>query len=71
MIKIALLLLSAMVFLTGCDFNNAYAQIEDSELRRRAYRCVINQNPSTAEIQVCKNIRRECDRRRETGRFVC
>lgn len=58
------------MFLTGC-FNNQYADIEDSELRRRAYRCVINSNPSTAEIQVCKNIRRECDRRREEGRFVC
>ena len=68
--KLTLISLAFCMFLTGC-FNNQYADIEDSELRRRAYRCVINNNPSTAEIQVCKNIRRECDRRREEGRFVC
>jgi hypothetical protein len=39
------------------------AEVPDKELRQRNYKCVMANGLSPAEIQVCKNIRRECDER--------
>jgi hypothetical protein len=53
----------------GC--NSSLSEIEGSELRKRAYRCVIDTNLTAAELQVCQNIQRECKRRQSEGQFDC
>lgn len=53
----------------GC--NSSLSGIEGSELRKRAYRCVVETDLTAAEIQVCKNIQRECKRRQAEGQFDC
>jgi hypothetical protein len=68
------LLISAALFascfmVTACDSN--LSTMEGGELRKRAYRCVIETNMTVAEIQICKNIQRECQRRQDTGQFDC
>ncbi len=60
------LLLSATI---GC--NSSLSSIEGNELRKRAYLCVVDTNLTAAEIQVCKNIQRECKRRQAEGQFDC
>lgn len=63
-------LLLALLLLVGCG-NGQFSSMSDKELRQRDYRCKMMANPSTAEIQVCKNIRRECKRRAESGNYAC
>ena len=62
-------LLASYFTLTACDSN--LSKLEGSALRERAYRCANEMNMTTAEIQVCKNIQRECQRRQNAGRFEC
>lgn len=45
--------------------------LSDKELRRRHYECEHSVSLSAAEIQVCNNIKRECERRAAEGNFVC
>ena len=45
--------------------------MEGAELRKRAYRCVTDANLTTADIQICSNIQRECKRRQDEGQFDC
>lgn len=58
-----------VVSLLGCG--NNFADMEGSELRKRAYNCVIESSSSAAESQVCENIKRECLRRQKAGQFDC
>ena len=56
----------------GCDMqSSAFKDTPDKELRKRNYQCQIAGDLAPAEIQVCKNIRRECDRRAAEGSYVC
>lgn len=41
------------------------------ELRERAYECEMSVDLTAAEIQVCKNIMRECKRREAKGQYDC
>lgn len=59
----------SLISLVGCE--NAFSKMEGAELRARAYRCVIAVDQTAAELQVCKNIQRECQRRQDAGRFDC
>ena len=56
-------------FVTACDSN--LSTMEGAELRKRAYRCVTDANLTTADIQICSNIQRECKRRQDEGQFDC
>ena len=67
--RLKFILVMSVLLVSACT--NELAEIKDSELRSRAYRCVVEADQSTAEIQVCKNLERECERRREEGNFVC
>jgi hypothetical protein len=58
-----------LLLLSACT--NELAKIENDELRKRAYRCLIATNQTPAEIQVCKNLHRECERRRNEGNYAC
>lgn len=55
--------------ITACD--GGLSSIESSELRERAYKCEMSVDLSAAEIQVCKNILRECKRRQSKGQYDC
>jgi hypothetical protein len=59
----------SLLAIEGC--NSSLSGIEGSELRKRAYRCLIETDLTAAEIQVCKNIQRECKRRQSEGQFDC
>ncbi|NJN51300.1 MAG: hypothetical protein HC809_05490 [Gammaproteobacteria bacterium] len=43
----------------------------DEELQDKAYGCSREHNPSPGAAIACDNYRKECQRRREQGRFVC
>tara|TARA_R110001583_G_scaffold7467_1_gene36910 strand:- start:2232 stop:2444 length:213 start_codon:yes stop_codon:yes gene_type:complete len=62
-------LFASCFIVTACDSN--LSRLDGSDLRERAYRCANEMNMTTAEIQVCKNIQRECQRRQDAGRFEC
>jgi len=66
------LLIVMVTFISGCGLvESPFADTPDKELRERNYRCQMASSLSAPEIQVCKNIRRECDARAEKGNFVC
>jgi len=62
-------LVAVSLFLAGCE--SELAGISDVELQDRIYQCntTVDQSPGFAIS--CDNYRRECERRRENGRFVC
>lgn len=64
-----LMMLSVTAGLTGCE--GKLAKLPDTELQDRIYECqhTVDQAPGFAIS--CDNYRRECERRREEGRFVC
>lgn len=66
---LVVVLIASCFVVTAC--NNSLSVTESSELRKRAYRCATEANMSSAEIQVCKNIQRECQRREDAGQFDC
>ncbi|UTW47143.1 hypothetical protein [Bacterioplanoides sp. SCSIO 12839] len=47
------------------------SKLSDKELRKRHAQCRTGVNLSAPEIQVCKNIARECERRAEKGNWAC
>ncbi len=65
----ALVLSIIFVGLSAC--NGSYSKMEATELRERAYRCMNESDLTAPEIQVCKNILRECERREGEGQFDC
>ena len=62
-----------MVLLSGCKWGNdsALSTMPNAELRKQNYHCQMAGSLSAAEIQVCRNIRRECDDRASKGNYVC
>ncbi len=64
------LLLAGLIVLGGCS-KNKLEELSDNELQDRMYECntTVDQSPGMAIS--CDNYRRECQRRREEGRFVC
>jgi hypothetical protein len=58
-----------VVVLTACS--QGLSGVSDRELRQRHYDCQHDVNLSTAELQVCHNIRRECEKRAAAGNYVC
>lgn len=66
---LAIALLVSCIILPAC--NSSLSSIEGAELRKRAYRCLIDTNLTAAELQVCQNVERECKRRQDDGVFDC
>ena len=62
-------LLFAALLLTACE--SKWETMPDDELAAKSSECLNMNDPAPAMIQVCKNYKRECDRRRKTGRYVC
>lgn len=55
--------------LSACE--NKWENMPDSELAAKSMECFNMNAPAPAMIQVCKNYKRECERRREQGIYVC
>lgn len=66
---LALAIATSCLSITAC--NGSLSSIDGAELRKRAYKCVIEDNLTAAELQVCQNIQRECKRRQDAGQFDC
>ncbi|MBV1960337.1 MAG: hypothetical protein KUG48_01865 [Oleibacter sp.] len=70
--ELRVIVLLSVMLLSACNYwNSSYGKMPDKELRERNYRCQMAGSLSAAEIQVCKNIRRECDVRADNGIYVC
>ncbi|MEZ5561157.1 MAG: hypothetical protein R3E86_21765 [Pseudomonadales bacterium] len=65
----AVALASVMLLLGACE--SKLASLTDAELQDRIYQCSINQDQSPGFAISCDNYRRECQRRRDSGRYVC
>jgi hypothetical protein len=64
------LLLLAILFISACE--SKWEAMNEDELVEKASRCLNMNDPAPAMIQVCKNYKRECERRfKETGRYIC
>ena len=63
------LLVASAILLTACD--NKWTIMPDDELAQKSSECMSETDPSTARIQVCKNIERECARRRTQNNYTC
>ncbi|MCY0964627.1 hypothetical protein [Parathalassolituus penaei] len=64
-----LLLVLVVAGLSGCSGD--MAGVSDRDLRQKHYHCQMSTNLSAAEIQVCANVRRECDARAKSGHYAC
>jgi hypothetical protein len=61
--------LVSLFFLSACE--SKLASLTDAELQDRIYQCQTTTEQSPGFAISCDNYRRECERRREQGRFVC
>jgi len=59
----------SLLWLYGCS--NEFEEISDHDLADSMYECRSIQDQSPGMAIRCDNVVRECDRRREDGRFVC
>jgi hypothetical protein len=64
-----LLLLTCTLFMAACE--SKWEKMPDDELAEKASECLNLNDPGPAMLQVCKNYKRECERRRKTGKYVC
>ena len=63
------LLLAAAVMLSACE--SKWESMPDDELAAKNSDCYGIDDPAPAMIQVCKNYKRECERRRTQGIYAC
>mgnify|MGYP003624472900 CR=1 FL=1 len=56
-------------FLAACG--DVMGDLSDRDLRHRHYECQVATRSSAAELQVCANVKRECDRRAKSGHYAC
>ena len=54
---------------TGCE--GKLAGMSDTELQDKMHECNTQTSQSPGFAISCDNYRRECERRREAGRYVC
>ncbi|WP_339671241.1 hypothetical protein [Dasania marina] len=62
-------LLTSVILLSACD--SKWQKLADDQLAAKSSDCAAIGDPSSAMIQVCKNVARECERRRENGVYAC
>ena len=68
--RITVLLLVSAVMLAACG-GSKWEAMEDDVLAAKSAECMGVGDPGAAMIQVCKNVTRECERRRANGIFAC
>ena len=57
------------LLLSSCD--GKLASLADADLQDKVYECNAASSQSPGFAITCDNYRRECQRRRDEGRFVC
>lgn len=62
-------LITSVILLAACD--GKWQKLPDDQLAAKATECASIADPSSAMIQVCKNVNRECERRRENDNYTC
>ncbi len=62
-------LIASFLLLTGCE--SKWEKMPNEELASKSSKCLSIRDPGAAMIQVCKNVKRECLRRRELGIYIC
>lgn len=67
--RTGLVLAALLLGLTACE--SKLAQMSDAELQDHIYECSTNFDQSPGFAISCDNYRRECQRRRDQGNFVC
>lgn len=63
--------LAACVVLLLVACGNSIEKMDDHDLRQKVYECENAQDPTTVDVQACRNYRRECERRKSAGHYVC
>jgi hypothetical protein len=63
-------MLVIMGLLGGCG-GSKLEGLSDTQLQDKAYACTREHNLSPGAAIACDNYRKECQRRRELGSFVC
>ncbi len=63
------LLTLGLLALGGCG--NELESLSDSELQDRSYQCRKSTDQTPGQAISCDNYRRECQRRRDLGRYAC
>lgn len=61
--------LATTLLLAACE--GSLGGMSDRELQEKAHECMTEQEQSPGMAIQCDNYRRECQRRRDAGRFVC
>ena len=62
-------LVGLLPMLSACE--GKLAGLSDADLQDRIYECSTQQSQSPGFAISCDNYRRECERRRKEGRYVC
>jgi hypothetical protein len=63
--------LTATLLLAVAGCGSDMEKLTDSELQDRAYQCGQTKEQTPGGAISCENYRRECQRRRDEGRYVC
>ena len=63
------MVITSAVLLAACE--SKWNKMSDDEIAGKSSECAAIADPSSAMIQVCKNVERECERRRSNGIYVC
>lgn len=65
------LILSLIVLIEIAGCSSKLAELSADELRDRIYECEKTAEPGPGLAIACDNYRRECERRRNAGQYVC
>ena len=61
-----------LVLMAGCGDDTGLKSLRDFELAERQAQCLDKEPTAPGSVQACKNIARECKRRKEDlGLYVC
>ncbi len=61
-----------LMVLVNCGGDSGLRELRDFELAERQAQCLDRQPTAPGGVQACKNIARECERRKEDlGLYVC
>jgi hypothetical protein len=63
--------LAACVVLILAACGSSIEKMDDHDLRQKVYECENASDPTTVDVQSCRNYRRECERRKSAGHYVC
>lgn len=60
------------IILAACGGDSGLSELGDYELAERQAACIDRAPTAPGSVQACKNIQRECDRRKkELGLYLC